>query len=120
MKTDTCSYISLSSNIRVSRLFWMVVVLGSLGSARIGLSQTPIVCGQTISNNLPGATQTVTYTYAGTAGQVVSLAFYWGCSAGSGSADVYFPGATSPSTNLTASCGAKAIKLTLPNSGTYK
>ena len=75
---------------------------------------TPVVCGQTVSSATSEVTETDVYLYAGTAGQVVTLAFSWGCYSGTGQLDIFYPGANSPSNSVTAGCGSSVIKLTLP------
>ncbi len=95
--------------------FWPVAVRAS----------TPIACGQTIASNTGTATEIDVYTYAGTAGQVVSFVFNWSgndyCN-NAGEMDIYYPGASlagPPSTNVTSDCSGNQLILTLPSSGTY-
>ena len=80
---------------------------------------TPVVCGQTVSSATSEVTETDVYSYAGTAGQVVTLAFNWGCYSGTGQLDIFYPGANSPSNSVTAGCSSSVIKLTLPSTGIY-
>ena len=84
-------------------------------------AQTPISCGQTISNNTVTISEIDQYTYAGTAGQVISVSLA-ATVPGYGyyvAADIY-----SPSGHLlgTASAGpivGGAVNLTCTNSGAY-
>ena len=86
------------------------------------LAQTPVLCGQTVTNITTEPDQVDQYTYAGTAGQVLSLAL-WGpisCAYDYMVADIY-----NPSGQLIASlypdCNTGgALNLALTNSGTYK
>ena len=95
----------------------LAAVLGLLMIPRMGLA-TSISCGQTVANTTKTASQVDQYTYVGTAGQVVSLAFSWSCG-NAGQVDVYYPGASAPSVTVSAGCGGNATNLTLPSSGTY-
>src|ERR1039457_2463655 len=96
----------------------LAAVLGLLCFPRLGLCQTPIVCGQTITGSVTSPSQPVPYSFNGTAGQVVSIAFEWGCYNG-GQVDVYYPGASMPSVIVSAGCSGNATNVTLPSSGTY-
>ncbi len=94
-------------------------------------AQTPIACGQTIASNTVANSEVDQYTYAGTAGQVISVALYGplGCSCSGNatiSADIYSPGGqylTSVTTAYYGGCNCLynggATTLTLTNSGTY-
>jgi len=59
------------------------------------------------------------YNYTGTAGQMLSLAFYWGFGSGlhPGRADIYGPNGQLMTNVLTAF--GSAINFTPPDSGTY-
>jgi len=82
-------------------------------------AQTPIACGQTITGTTTTTTQIDQYSYNGTAGQMLSLAFYWGFGSGlhPGRADIYGPNGQLMTNVLTAF--GSAINFTLPTSGTY-
>ena len=83
-------------------------------------SQTPIACGQSIASNTVVNTEIDQYTYAGTSGQVVSVAFFWGTAYDNeyGEADIYSPNGQLL-TSLVVASGGTAANLTLTNSGTY-
>ncbi len=98
--------------------FHLAVIIGLLCFPRLGLCQTPIVCGQTINGAITNDTQIDLYSFTGTAGQVVSFVFQWGCYNG-GEVDIYYPGASSPSNILSAGCSGNIVTVTLPSSGTY-
>jgi hypothetical protein len=86
----------------------------------MGLSQTPITCGQTVAGTTTSPSQIVQYSYNGTAGQVLSFAFVGGVNCPDGlqlQADIYNPNGQLITTLY--GCGPQSANLTLTNSGTY-
>jgi hypothetical protein len=104
----------------------LAAVLGLLLIPRMGLAVS-ISCGQTVENTTTSASQIDQYSYAGSAGQVLSFALfgYTGTTSASMEADVYSPGGqllTSVSVNGNANGGygdGEAVNLTLTSSGTF-
>src|SRR5438105_3762567 len=98
----------------LNALFQLALALGVFSVPNAGLCQTPIACGQTITNKLSSAGQVDQYNYAGTAGQVLSFAF-WGpidCYYGYQLvADIYNPGGQLVTT--LGGCTPQFAKLTL-------
>jgi hypothetical protein len=87
--------ISARSPQRAFWMLWLFVVLALLCFPMLGMCQTAITCGQTITNTTTTISQVDQYSYAGTAGQVVSFAL-WSSYAPAGGgppmvADVYSP-----------------------------
>jgi hypothetical protein len=75
-------------------LLWLSVVLGLLWFPRLGLCQTPIACGQTITGSTTSSSQIVVYSYNGTAGKILSFALdgFGNCFNGDQvEADIYDP-----------------------------
>jgi hypothetical protein len=99
----------------------LAIVLGLLCTPSLGLCQTPIVCGQTVTSTTSSAAQIDQYTFAGTAGQVLSFAL-WGpisCNNDYMVADIYSPTGQLVA-GLSSVCNAgNALNLTLTNTGTY-
>src|ERR1035438_4989248 len=93
-------------------------ILGLLLVPRMVLSAASISCGQTVTNTTTIPTHIDQYSFAGTAGQVVSIAFSWTSGSG-GTADIYTPSGQIWTNVLADSNGGHAINVTLPASGTY-
>ena len=95
----------------------LAAILGLLLIPRTGLS-SPISCGQTVSNATTVPTQIDQYSFPGSAGQVLSFAFWVGNGGNNMQADIYNPGG-----QLLASLvdynGGSALNLTLTNSGIF-
>jgi List-Bact-rpt repeat protein len=81
-------------------------------------AQTAITCGQTIANSTTLTSENDQYTYAGTAGQMLSVGFFWNSCTG-GAADIYKPNGQLLTTVLADCNGGHAINITLPSTGTY-
>ncbi len=102
-------------------LLWLSVVLGLLWFPRLGLCQTPIACGQTITGSTTSSSQIVVYSYNGTAGKILSFALdgFGNCFNGDQvEADIYDPNGKLLTT-LGGACGPQAANLTLALSGTF-
>ena len=75
-----------------------------------------IACGQSVSASTSYPSELDAWSYAGTAGQMLSIGFYW--PGGAGTADIYDPSGQWL-TNVAATSGGKVVNLTLASSGTY-
>src|SRR5208283_3279011 len=85
---------------------------------RTGLSAS-ISCGQTVGNTITNVTQVDQYSYAGTAGQILSIGFgSWTQSGNPMTADIYNP-SEQMVTNVAVANDGKGIRLTLASTGTY-
>jgi hypothetical protein len=97
----------------------IAAVFGLLLIPKTGLAAS-ISCGQTITGATTSAGESDAYSYIGSAGQVVSIGFYWGNNSGnlSGTVDIYNPSGQWM-TNVPASCPGGTVNFTLPSSGAY-
>jgi hypothetical protein len=85
-----------------------------------GCASTPIACGQTLNRSISQASEIDAFSYAGTAGQTLSLGFVGSSSCSYGynaSADLYSP--TGQKLTTLSHCGTRSVNLTLPATGTY-
>jgi hypothetical protein len=96
---------------------WLIVALGVLCFPRLGLCQTTISCGQTVSGTLATPSAISNYVYNGTAGQMLTIAFAWG-GGNSGEVDIYDTNQVLV-TNLVVGGTGKATWITLEESGPY-
>ena len=55
----------------------LTAVLGLLLVPGISRAQEPIACGQTLTGNITSSSQIDTYTFFGTAGELVFVGFYY-------------------------------------------
>jgi hypothetical protein len=83
-----------------------------------GCNSSNISCGETLSAGTGFNSETDAYAYAGTAGQLLSLSFYWSDINQFGEADIYNPSGQLV-TNVSARDGGSAVGFSLPASGTY-
>jgi hypothetical protein len=85
-------------------------------------AQTPIDCGQPISSNTVSDSEFDQYTYAGTAGQQLVVAFWsYSLSGANGQtmeADIYTPGGQLV-TNVASTTGGSVINWTVPSTTNY-
>ena len=123
MKTTTQLNITGHSNRRgrMKRLLETVVIVGALCLAHVGLCQTTITCGQTVTGTTTNKGEVVTYSYTGTAGQNLSFVLAAGINASDWMvADVYDPAGHGLMTLDGGSGGVgHATNVVLAASGTY-
>ncbi|MGD0650272.1 MAG: hypothetical protein ABSA97_03880 [Verrucomicrobiia bacterium] len=105
-------------SIRDQFILVIGIVVFLLSFAQPSFSQTPIACGQTITNRISAPSEIDQYTYSGTVGQSLVFGFSGDCPNGQGAqADVY-----NPSGQIIASlstCGTLSSNVVLSASGTY-
>jgi hypothetical protein len=94
----------------------LLVAAGLLCLPRTGLGQT-IKCGQTVTGTTTSPSQSIPYSYAGSAGQMLKFGFWWSDCTG-GCADVYGPGDQLVG-SVSVECSGGELNLTLPSTGTY-
>ena len=87
-----------------------------------GCNGKAIACGQTVGATTTFNSEMDSYSYAGTAGQMISVALWGPASCNSGGdttiADIYNPSGQLVA-SLSSGCGGAAMNLTLANSGTF-
>jgi hypothetical protein len=98
-------------------MLWLSVVLGLVCFPSHGLCQTRIACGQIVSHTTTTDSEVDQYTYAGTAGETISLAFWWSNGSGYGQASIYDPTGQFL-TDVTGDNSGGSTTLKLPSTGT--
>jgi hypothetical protein len=83
-----------------------------------GCNGMPITCGQILTNSTIDITEMDTYNYVGTAGETISLAFWWSNGGGYGQASIYDPTGQFL-TDVTGDNSGGSTTLKLPSTGTY-
>ena len=110
-----------------ARIAWRVAVCllvaaGLLCFPKTGLA-TSISCGQTVVNTTTSNSQMDEYTFAGTAGQMLSFALYGPITCNFGgyafNADIYNPSGQLVATVVSPCNSGTALNMTLTNSGIY-
>ena len=92
-----------------------------LSFALAAKAQTPIICGQSVANTTTATNQVDHYSYAGTAGQTLSIALWGpiGCPYDTMVAEVYNPTGQLVASLIPPCNTGAALNLTLTNTGIY-